>query len=144
MPQQQSPPSVLHRVEPTPPQLPQATGNKVHELISLQAFDGSWVWHDFLFKIMDLPPDDVERKLDWSAIFGDQSVENKKDEEKRRVVATLVVVSYFHTKWLSEKETWELLCDKAVDWATKKIGDMGGSKQRSREEWLKLFDVVFS
>jgi hypothetical protein len=143
-PQQQSFSIQAREMKPVSSHSPGITQDKVHELISLQSFDGSWEWKYDLFKIMDLQPEDVKAKLDWDAIFGKQDAGNKTDDQQQRVVATFVVVSYLHTKCSGRKETWELLCDKAVNWATKKIGEMGGPTGRSLDEWFKIFDKIFS
>jgi hypothetical protein len=120
----------------------QGTQKGVHKLISLQSFDGSWNWTQSLFEVMDLQPEEVEQKLDWSAIFGNKCGGGKRDEQKKQIVATLVVVSYLHIKCLDAQEMWNLVTDKAVDWAATKLENLGGPTGKRQEEWVKAFSGI--
>ncbi|PGH18356.1 hypothetical protein AJ79_00422 [Helicocarpus griseus UAMH5409] len=121
----------------------QAPQSAVHELISLQSFDGSWQWNEDVFATMELDASSVEKTLDWSSILGKQAGVDAKDTKQRSIVATLLVMAYLHKRRADEKETWELVGDKAMNWAVQAIGEIGGRTDRSSDELLGLFDGVF-
>ncbi|OAT10795.1 von Willebrand domain-containing protein, variant [Blastomyces gilchristii SLH14081] len=117
--------------------------DKVHALISHQSFEGSWMWEDNVFAIMDLNASEAEKKLDWAAILGKQSGVGSKDTKQRSIVATLVVLAYLKKKCLDEKDTWELVGDKAMGWAVERIKEIGGNAGQGSDELLRLFDGLF-
>lgn len=114
--------------------------DKVHALISLQSFEGSWQWENSIFAIMELNASEIERKLDWPSILGKQTGVDIKNTKQRSIVATLVVLAYLNTECLDEKETWELVGDKAMGWAVERIKEIGGNADRGSDELLSLFD----
>ncbi|KAK2783094.1 hypothetical protein FQN52_000435 [Onygenales sp. PD_12] len=131
-------------VPTAPPRQPELPENKVRALISLQSFEGSWKWNDALFGIMELSALGVERKLDWASVLGMGTGVNSKDTKQRSIVATLLVVAYLQEKWAGEKETWELVAEKAMGWAVEEIRKIGGNgAEKKGEELLGAFDVVF-
>ena len=104
---------------------PAVNENKVHALIALQQFEGWWELTEDLLRIMGIKAVDVE-SLDWAAILGTASCANLRDELARKIVATLLVALYLDVKWPEEKETWELVHDKAVRWADAAVAQFGG------------------
>lgn len=101
--------------------------DKVHAVISLQLFEGSWEWTDRIFKIMNIQPKSVE-SLDWSTILGMSTASglDKGDSNIRNIIATFLVALYLDTKWAEEKETWELVYDKAMGWVDSATTNLGG------------------
>ena len=100
-------------------------GNKAHALIALQLYDGSWKFTEQSFRIMGIKATDVE-SLDWASILGTTSLINKQDEQTRKVVATLLVALYLDVKCPEEKETWDLVHDKAMGWVDAAVVQLGG------------------
>ncbi|OJD15441.1 hypothetical protein AJ78_04316 [Emergomyces pasteurianus Ep9510] len=123
------------KAEPAKP-----SNDKVHALISLQSFEGSWQWDDNVFAIMEFNSSKIEREVDWASILGKQPGVDIKNAKQRSIVATLLVLAYLNKKYLNEKETWELVEDKAMAWAIERIKEIGGNSDRGPEELLSLFD----
>ena len=83
------------RLDPLEP--PTRTGNeKVHAIISAQAFDGKWAVSDDLLGSMGL-----SGKI------------SKSTDEK---TMTMLVIAFLEEKMFSEKDVWELVVEKARDW----------------------------
>lgn len=80
--------------------------NKMHELISLQAFDGSWDWSERLVAVLEI---DQKWVRDMLVDF---------DE---KVMATLLAVGFLEGKMLAEVELWEMVVEKAKAWLRRKV-----------------------
>ncbi|ODH27543.1 hypothetical protein ACO22_04177 [Paracoccidioides brasiliensis] len=123
--------------------LAHSSQDKVHALISLQSFEGSWQWDKNLFSILDLDSSAVERNLNWAYILGIQGGIDTKNTKQKATVATLLVLAYLNKKWADERETWELVGDKAMTWAMERIREIKGHADRESDELLSLFEGIF-
>lgn len=113
--------------------------NKVHALIALQQFEGSWEYTESLLGIMGIKTTDVEG-VDWAVILGTTSLVNNQDELTRKVVATLLVGYYLDTVCAGQRETWDLVYDKAFGWADAAVTRLGGDvSKRNLQPFLCLF-----
>jgi hypothetical protein len=77
----------------------------LHALISLQKFEGCWEWEKALWTLLKVDP----KKADQMA--------PKTDKQN---LATVLAITFFETKLVSEKDTWELVVEKAYDWLNSK------------------------
>jgi len=94
-------------------------GNKdgagLHALIALQTFEGFWKWGNPLFEACGLAEKDV--KALYASWMGGEDV-----------LATALAIRYLEVKLQKEKDTWELIVEKARTWVQSKVGDEGLSK----------------
>ena len=82
---------------------------KVHELISLQDFDGFYEATETLWEILGVESGNANRK--GGAGIGDD------------VWATMLVVCFLEKKMRGEKDLWEMVMEKARLWLKGQIGD---------------------
>jgi hypothetical protein len=101
--------------------------NTLDSLVTLQMFAGFWIWSDQLFTILNLDKGRLTKSLDSTTAKG-----------KQDVMATIAVVSYMRTKLASEKESWEMLAEKALQWLE---GQLGGSD--TVEEAVSVAGALF-
>jgi hypothetical protein len=81
-------------------------------LVQKQAFDGSWGRADLECEAMGV---DQEQALELTASIA--KLGSFKDEKAAATVAaTALVVLYLETKLVAEKDTWELVVEKARMW----------------------------
>ncbi|KAG9230060.1 von Willebrand factor type A domain-containing protein [Amylocarpus encephaloides] len=78
--------------------------DKLHALIELQNFDGSW------------PTDQLEK---INAIVGNLIDQNQKGESE--TLWLTAIVAYMETKMSDEEQTWEMIVEKAKNW----MGEQG-------------------
>jgi von Willebrand factor type A domain/Vault protein inter-alpha-trypsin domain len=93
----------------------------LHILISLQKFEGCWIWEKALWTLLKVDPkkaDEMAPKMD------------------KRHLATALAIKYFETKLSSEKDTWELVVDKAYDWLASNPGPEKGIVMKVADELL--------
>ncbi|KAF9106041.1 hypothetical protein BGX27_009340, partial [Mortierella sp. AM989] len=83
--------------------------SKLADLVDLQTFEGCWEWQQELFLCINVVILQAEKMCN----------DNGWD---RKVAATALVIVYFETKLEKEKETWELIVDKAKGWLEGEIG----------------------
>jgi hypothetical protein len=79
-------------------------------LVALQLFEGSWQWKSELLSILGL-----ERK----------AVETTVPKMDMAVLATALAVRFLETKLADEKDSWELVVEKARQWIEEKVGAQG-------------------
>ncbi|MGI4850727.1 MAG: VIT domain-containing protein [Janthinobacterium lividum] len=102
------PPRVPVDEDVVTPMAPETDEDRMHVLISLQNFDGSWEWSKDLAKIIDLKSDESEIRL----------------LTKSDVFATAMAIAFFESIVPEEDDAWELVVGKAKAWL----------KDRFREE----------
>lgn len=84
------------------------TDDKMHKIIDLQCFDGSWVVDDQLFKLTDVS----------KAEFNDGAF--KYDDATVR--ATILAIAWLEKQAAKDMEVWEMVVDKAKQWLADKHG----------------------
>ena len=78
-------------------------------LMDLQTFEGFWEWQESLFSWIEMDPKlatEVVKKHGWDF----------------RIAATAFVIVFFKEKQAKEKDTWELVVEKAKGWMEEQIG----------------------
>ncbi|KAG0247877.1 hypothetical protein DFQ27_001453, partial [Actinomortierella ambigua] len=80
-------------------------------LIELQTFEGFWEATDELAGVFGLTLDKIEQE---AKVLGN-------NEDLRRI-ATALAISYFESKLQKDKDTWELVVDKAKSWLATQLG----------------------
>lgn len=92
------------------------TGGLLQDLIALQTFEGFWSWSPKLFEICSLTEAECEKPLG--------QVDGLKGADGKNVFATALAVRFLETKLKGEKETWELIVDKARERMEEKAGGL--------------------
>ncbi|KAJ9293738.1 hypothetical protein DTO271G3_7620 [Paecilomyces variotii] len=130
-------------VSPSAPSAPRAT-DKVHQIIDLQAFEGSWDWTAQLLQILGLDHAKVEPKLEeeLNAASEKYGLGNHEDfffdNTISRLLATLLVRTFLEEKASDRKEIWELVDKKAAKWFEQALQSMGPDAAPFRD----LKDVI--
>lgn len=117
--------------------------NKVHAVISQQLFEGSWDWTPAILSTMGISDADVDR-LDWAAILGaDSAAIDKSNARIRKIIITLAVAAYLQRRLGAEKETWELVYEKALTWVRAAVAEVGGNASKPDSERLAHLALLF-
>ena len=95
--------------------VPSTDIGKVRALISLQEFDGHWVWSEGFVRLIGVTMQDVKSRVDISA-----------------VTATSAAIRVLKQKFGHLEEVWDLCAEKAEKW----LQDCGQSAERARTENL--------
>ncbi|CAH0058628.1 unnamed protein product [Clonostachys solani] len=89
--------------------------NKLQALISLQTFSGTWLWGSSLEKVLGITAERVlGMKLPASVL---------KHARKEDILATACAVAFLKKSYPGDKESWEMLVDKAEESVKSQIGD---------------------
>lgn len=86
--------------------------SKMHRIVALQAYNGSWQWSPELEAILSLDKKNV-MALSWPT--SDEAATD-------RVSASVCVIVYLKKNLPGEKETWEMIVDKAQSWLKETTG----------------------
>ena len=84
----------------------------LQRLASLQTFVGNWRWSAVLEKVLGLNQKTAEGAAKAAGL----------DQVKSDVVVTACVVAYLQKKLADDKDAWEMMADKAIDWARDQVG----------------------
>lgn len=86
------------------------TTNALQALIALQTFVGSWTWSGDLEKVLGVTAKKAERVTE---VRGD-------------VLATVCAVVFLRKKLGGERDAWEMVVEKAVEWLEGEVEDLEG------------------
>lgn len=84
-------------------------------LTSLQTFSGSWSWSMELERVLGIDSKEVA-KLDLPSAVTGHALESE-------ILATACAILFFKRKLEDEKDTWEMLVEKAEGWLEENIGE---------------------
>ncbi|KAH7185216.1 von Willebrand factor type A domain-containing protein [Fusarium flagelliforme] len=84
-------------------------------LTSLQTFLGSWSWSVELERVLGVDSKEVA-KLDLPSTVTGHALESE-------ILATACAILFFKRKLADEKDTWEMLVEKAEGWLEENIGE---------------------
>ncbi|KAF4461133.1 Vault poly [Fusarium albosuccineum] len=91
------------------------TGKSMQALTTLQKFSGSWSWNADLERVLGIKATTLSTLALPTGVDG--------HTEKNDILATACAVMFFKTKLQSEKDTWEMLVEKAEGWLDEKVGE---------------------
>ncbi|KIL86083.1 hypothetical protein FAVG1_10477 [Fusarium avenaceum] len=114
---------------PTPARKKASEMSPLQALTTLQTFSGSWSWSDDLERVLGLTAETIS-KIELPVAVRDHA-------EKDGILATACAVLFFKKKLMDEKDTWEMLVEKAEGWLEDNIGEDSVSELDSMLE--KLF-----
>lgn len=90
---------------------PSTNVEKMHALIELQNFDGSWELSSQLLKLIGVTEEELAR------IFADKGI-----DERKALTATVVAIAFLEAKVTDEEDVWEMVVEKAKGWLIGKVG----------------------
>jgi hypothetical protein len=93
----------------------------LQSLIALQTFEGFWEWSKDLFDIVRVKEGNAAAKMDKGL--------------DKKVVATALAVRFLEIKLSVEKESWELIVEKAMGCLEMQLGS-----EEKVKEVLKMVD----
>ncbi|KAK2055293.1 vault protein inter-alpha-trypsin [Colletotrichum caudatum] len=98
-----------------PAQPLQTPAEQFSALVSMQEFSGYWVWSDKLFAVLGISTQDVNTKAEQT-VQGIQS---------STASSTAAVVAFLRKRLADERDSWEMMEEKAVAWLEAELGDDG-------------------
>jgi hypothetical protein len=103
---------------------------KLHALIALQTFRGSWEWNQDLLRTLDLIPDVVEKQVKEAFDIAakkngtTQPINPFGSRDSTAILATMLALIFLDKKAADSKDVWELIADKAQGWITSTLANM--------------------
>jgi hypothetical protein len=91
--------------------------DRMHALIALQEFDGSWKWESQLLTVLGMDEAKLKSICKLAGVLDDGKIQ-----------ATIVAVAFLQTKARAEEEVWEMIVEKAMGWLNGKV-DTGQLKK---------------
>jgi hypothetical protein len=106
----------------------QVESSPLQEIASLQSFNGSWEWDAKLETVIG-----VKQSLA-------KSVAQKRGlpDGQENALATLCALIFMRKKLAAEKDSWEMMADKAVAWVKSEVGG-----DDEYERWDKAMEELF-
>jgi hypothetical protein len=102
-----------HSVPSHEAKLPSTERERAVSLITLQSFEGSFALTSGLASILGTSLTELEAKL---MEFVPTAGPRLPEEQKKRIWATVLALCLFEGKLTRERETWELVVEKAKNW----------------------------
>ncbi|KAK1574623.1 vault protein inter-alpha-trypsin [Colletotrichum navitas] len=91
----------------------QTPADQFYALVSMQEFSGYWVWSDKLFAVLGVSPQDVKSTVE-------QTVQGSQGPIAS---STAAVVAFLRKRLVDERDSWEMMEEKAVAWLEAELGD---------------------
>jgi hypothetical protein len=107
-------PSFSFGMPPVPAPAPPPPSSPLHAILTHQTFSGAFTFSEALLRSLSVAVKDFEEKAAVDGI------------EDRDVFATAVVVAYLEEKMAGERDSWELVVDKAREWMEEKCRGVEG------------------
>lgn len=121
--------AMLHRTVPvvtTPtPTSTKTPQMRMHELIQLQTFEGSWMWSNELFELLQCNMNSTINKL--ATMYRSVNLQVEKGfphAEEATVLATLLAMGWLRKKHSGSRAVWELVHGKASEWVRLQLKEM--------------------
>ncbi|KGO67877.1 hypothetical protein PEX1_064250 [Penicillium expansum] len=103
----------------TPPQM------RMHELIQLQNFEGSWMWSTELFELLKCDMNATMEKLAILYHRANREIENGFPHgDEATVIATLLAMEWLRRRHPALRAVWELVYAKASEWVRLELNKM--------------------
>ncbi|KAJ5824058.1 hypothetical protein N7447_006398 [Penicillium robsamsonii] len=107
------------------PTVQKTTVEKMHELIQLQTFEGSWMWSNELFEILECDASATITQLATLYASSNQTIEHGFPHgEESTALATLLAMGWLLKKHLGSRGIWELVYAKASEWVRIELNRM--------------------
>ncbi|KAJ6095379.1 hypothetical protein N7486_006125 [Penicillium sp. IBT 16267x] len=121
---------------------PETPKSKVHSLVGLQTFKGSWIWDQQLFDVVGIRMNETRTKV--AAIlqnFGKRDLWAGREEN---VVATLMIMGLLKRDHQDSKDLWELVYEKAEAWVQNELAEMQSEvvNAQSIGTWMSLLQGI--
>ena len=84
--------------------------DRMHALIALQEFDGSWKWESRLWTVLGMDEVKLKSICKLAGVLDDGKIQ-----------ATIAALAFLQTKARAEKEVWEMIIEKAMGWLNGKV-----------------------
>jgi hypothetical protein len=84
--------------------------DRMHALIALQEFDGSWKWESQLWTVLGMDEVKLRSICKLAGVLDDEKIQ-----------ATIAAVAFLQTKARAEEEVWEMIVEKAMGWLNGKV-----------------------
>ncbi|OHE97722.1 vault protein inter-alpha-trypsin [Colletotrichum orchidophilum] len=120
----EAPPTGAAVAAPIISSLLSSAADKFPAIVSLQEFSGSWDPSEALFTIIGVTLDSVKDALHTVGV----------DDE--RVMSTSAVINYLRKKLTKERDSWEMMEEKAVAWLEGELGEEATQKVLAITEGL--------
>ncbi|CAG8892913.1 unnamed protein product [Penicillium egyptiacum] len=98
------------------PSLPKTPEMRMHELIQLQTFEGSWMWDQALFELLGHDSSAIKNKLVSLYSRANRTTEYGFSRDEQRVQATLLALAWLVKKQSRSRGVWELVHAKGSEW----------------------------
>ncbi|ETS81677.1 hypothetical protein PFICI_06679 [Pestalotiopsis fici W106-1] len=95
------------------------SADPIQDLAILQNFEGYWTWDEKLSAIMGTTEQEIKGWIDASLAAKLSS---------RDATATVCVIAWLRKMKADEKDTWELIVEKALDWIKSEFGETSGQE----------------
>lgn len=113
---------VVTTLVPTSTKTPQM---RMHELIQLQTFEGSWMWSNELFELLECNMNSTINKLVTMYRSVNRQVEKGFPHgDEATVLATLLAMGWLRKKHTGSRAVWELVHGKASEWVRLQLKKM--------------------
>ncbi|KAJ6125282.1 hypothetical protein N7471_012599 [Penicillium samsonianum] len=107
------------------PQYYQIPAMRMHELIQLQTFEGSWKWSNELFELLECNMSATIKKLATLYDSANRDIENGFPHgDEATVLATLLAMGWLLKKHMGSRGVWELVHAKASEWVRLELKKM--------------------
>jgi hypothetical protein len=84
--------------------------DRMHALIALQEFDGSWKWEPRLWTVLGMDEVKLKSICKLAGVLDDGKIQ-----------ATVAAVAFLQTKARAEEEVWEMIAEKAMGWLNGRV-----------------------
>jgi len=91
-------------------------------IVALQTFEGFWSASDGLLKVIGVGKDQIESALRKR---GETWAQSLATEDDMKMSITACVIVFLRKKLPGERETWEMMAEKARDWLSVAVGRLG-------------------
>lgn len=103
--------------------------DKMHRIIDLQQFGGSWLISAALLKMIGVTVEQVNNHMETHAHAHAHSDSNADaDADADAAKATALAVSWLKTRVPNEEDVWDMVVEKAMAWLEGKLGRDGAKK----------------
>jgi hypothetical protein len=116
------------------PSAPEPPRSKVHSLIALQIFEGSWVWNQQFFDVMEDGMNETCDKV--TALLQTFGKQDPFTDREKNVVATMLAMEKLKRDHQDSEDLWELVFQKAQTWVSNELAEMQNPVFEDIANWV--------